>query len=244
MSKTVHIYKHTHNLGSCILGKILYDRGFEVKSIGMPVMDLDDIDPLAPDFVLIMGAPIGVYQAEHFPFVYKEIDMVSRRIEAGKPVMGVCFGAQLIAKALGSDVYPGAHGKEVGWHPLILHEDGRDHPARHLDGSKTNMFHWHGDTFDLPREAKLLASSDKYRQIYSYEDHVLGSQCHLEVRDVRLQEWYVANIAEIMSDKTDITLEQLKKESEANIVTLNTQVTRFFTEWLQNVGLLEEEYAA
>ncbi len=238
MSKTVHIFKHSHNHGSCFLGKVLEEQGFKMRSFGVPILDFDEYDPLEADLLLIMGSPTGIYQAELFPFIDREIDAIQKRVAANKAILGICFGSQLIAKALGGGVYPGSSGEEIGWNPLILTDAGKDSPARHLCGSKTNMFHWHGDTFDLPEGATLLATSDKYRQIYSYGDNVVGLQCHAEIRRQRLKEWYVSSVKDITGENPAVHISDLQKQSEEYVDALNAQVRLFLTEWLEGAGLL------
>ena len=237
MSKTVSIFKHTHNAGSCYLGKILEDQGFQIRSFGVPTMDFEEHDPLESDLLLIMGSPTGVYQADLFPFINKEIDVIKKRVDADKAVFGICFGSQLIAKALGGDVYPGREGREIGWHDLAITEEAKDHPVRHLDAEHTKMFHWHGDTFDLPEGATLLASSERYKQIFGYGDKVLGLQCHAEIRNTRLQEWYVAYVDDITGSDAFIDIEDLRAQGEKYIHALNRQVEKFLVEWLKNAGL-------
>lgn len=239
MSKTVTIFKHTHNSGSCYVGKVLDEHGFEMRSVGVPVMDLDAFDPLEPDLLLVMGAPIGVYQDDYFPFINRERDIIKARIDADKPTLGICFGAQLIASALGSEVYPGKNGREMGWYPLRLTEEGKNHPARHLSGDKTNMFHWHSDTFDLPEGATLLSSSEKYeRQIFSYGKNILGLQCHTEIRNARLEELYVVYVADLTGLDPVIAIDKLRAQGRKYVDHLNIQTKKFLVEWLESVDLL------
>ncbi|MCK5284896.1 MAG: gamma-glutamyl-gamma-aminobutyrate hydrolase family protein [Alphaproteobacteria bacterium] len=238
MSKNVVILKHTHNLGACHLGQILENNGFNVNSLGVPIMDIDTFDSLEPDLLLIMGAPVGIYQADDFPFIHKERSFIKARIDKNKPTLGICFGAQIIASALGAKVYLGDKGREIGWHRLTLTGEGKKHSVRHLDGSKTNMFHWHGDTFDLPDGATLLASSDRYRQAFSYGKNILGFQCHTEIGDIRLQEWYVANVSDITGSNPIVPIKELRKQSGEYVEQLNIQTEKFLVEWLESVGLL------
>ena len=238
MSKTAVILKHTHNQGSCYLGKILEEQDFDVKSLGVPHMDFNAFDPLEHDLMMIMGAPIGIYQAEDYPFVYEEQKMLRKRIEADKPTLGVCFGAQLIASTLGADIYPGDKGKEIGWNPVTMTENAKDHPLRHLDASRTNMFHWHGDTFDMPEGATLLATSDKYKQAFSYGNNILAVQFHTEMRRQRLEEWYVTQVRDLIGPDTVVPIKKLKKQSAEYMDTLNAQTEKFLTEWLEKVKLL------
>jgi GMP synthase (glutamine-hydrolysing) len=240
MNKTALILKHTHQDGSCFLGKTLEEEGFSIRSIGVPTTDFSDFDPLEADLLLVMGGPIGVYQAEDYPFIYDELNILEKRLAADRPTLGICLGSQLIAKALGGEVFLGPQGKEVGWHPLTLTEAGKRHAVRHLGGDKTNMFHWHNDTFTLPGDATLLASSGKYNhQIFSYGRRALGLQCHTEVREIRLREWYVTLVREITGEKALMKIDDLKKQTLQYVDTLNAQTRTFFLEWLHSVDLRE-----
>src|SRR5690606_9988829 len=107
---------------------------------------------------IILGGPIGVYETEDYPFLQKEIDLLKVRLENNLPTLGICLGAQMIAHALGAKVYAG-HAKEIGWSTLQLATlpDNILAPLTNVP-----VLHWHGDTFDLPENATLLASSSLY----------------------------------------------------------------------------------
>jgi GMP synthase (glutamine-hydrolysing) len=188
--------------------------------------------------LVLMGGPVGVYQADDYPFIGQEIEILKARLAADKPTIGVCLGSQMMAKALGSEVYPGTAGKELGWYPLQVNDAGKGGPARHLDGAMTEMFHWHGDTFDLPEGTELIASSAQYaNQIYTHGENALGLQCHPEVMAQQLQEWFVMFTGQITGDDALVGIEQLRAETADNIETLNRQAGLFFNEWLDERGL-------
>lgn len=100
---------------------------------------------IAPDLLVVMGGPMGVYDTADYPWIAPEIDGIAARIAVGRRTLGVCLGSQMIAAALGARVYPG-HGPEVGFAPLANLD--MESPLAHLAG--VAMLHWHGDTFDLP----------------------------------------------------------------------------------------------
>jgi GMP synthase (glutamine-hydrolysing) len=158
-----------------------------------------DADFLTPDLVILMGGPMGVYEGFRHPWIPHEIERVAERLEHGLPTLGVCFGAQLIAAALGADVYAGPR-QEIGFAPLTLTDAGRSSALAHLDA--VPVLHWHGDTFDLPRDTELLASTDSYRhQGFRRGGHLLALQFHAEMGvDPRIEEW--------IAESTD-SLEQL-----------------------------------
>lgn len=130
------------------------------------------------DLLVIMGGPMSVNDEARLPWLIEEKRLVRAALGAGKPVLGICLGAQLIASALGSRVYPNPE-REIGWFPVDA--------AAHSDGdvfafpSSAGVFHWHGETFDLPSGARLLASSEGCRnQAFQIGSRVIGLQFHLE----------------------------------------------------------------
>jgi GMP synthase-like glutamine amidotransferase len=134
------------------------------------------------DWLIVMGGPMGAYEENLYPWLTAEKRFIHNAIEKGIKVLGICLGAQLIASTLGAKVYPNAH-KEIGWFPINLTEGGctsalfRGLPAEIL------VFHWHGDTFDLPVGAKHLAETITCKnQSFSYKNHVLALQFHLDLK--------------------------------------------------------------
>jgi GMP synthase (glutamine-hydrolysing) len=123
---------------------------------------------------------MGAYETEVHPFLKTESGLVEKAIAAGRPVLGVCLGAQLIAQVLGARVYAGER-REVGWAPVELTEGGREDALfAGLEDSIT-VFHFHGDTYELPPDAANLARSPMYeQQAFRWGDTVYGFQFHLE----------------------------------------------------------------
>jgi len=132
------------------------------------------------DLLLIMGGPMSVNDEEHFDWLCAEKRFIRHSIESGKPVLGICLGAQLIASAMGAQVFP-IKEREVGWFPLQRAPDSAGHA---VFGSLPDTFtalHWHGETFDLPPEATCLAQSKGCaHQAFSIGEWALGMQFHLE----------------------------------------------------------------
>lgn len=225
MKKAV-IFTHEPSEGPAIFGEVLPARGFSQNILFTPDDPVDDADA---DLLIVMGGPQGVYESDKYPYLKEEMKIIERRIARGKPVLGVCLGSQLMAAALGAKVYKGSQGPEIGWHDITVNKAGKTTPVRHLDGA---MFHWHGDTFDLPQGATLLASSEKYpHQAFSYGKNALALQCHPEVTAHALEGWYEAFANDMGAAKT----EQLRAETARNIEILNTKAVLFFDEWLESV---------
>lgn len=128
------------------------------------------------DMLIIMGGPMGVYDEDKYEWVALEKQLIKATIAQNKPILGVCLGSQFIASALGAKVYPGPM-KEIGWFPIHVYNKEwltfeNDNPV---------VFHWHGDTFDLPESAQLMASTPEVpNQAYVVNNNVIGLQFHLE----------------------------------------------------------------
>ncbi|KKJ75971.1 hypothetical protein WH95_15515 [Kiloniella litopenaei] len=190
--------------------------------------DKDPIDALEPDILVVLGAPCGVYETENFPFIQEELKAVAERVEAGKPVLGICFGAQLLAQALGSTVYVG-DSFEFGWSPLTLTQAGRHSPINHYATQNREVFHCHGDTFKLPEGATLLASTPSYKvQAFSYGPH-LAMQFHGEVTERGLRRWFIGHIGRIHSM---CGLPHLVKETARVSPTLEALHRSVLQDWL------------
>jgi GMP synthase (glutamine-hydrolysing) len=159
---------------------------------------LDDTIPDIDSFthLLILGGPMAVYEMHRYAYLVNEALLIDRAIKAGRHVLGVCLGAQMIAHVLGARVYPGSR-KEIGWYEVTLTAEGlRDPilPVLALPGkNKAEVFQWHGDTFDLPTGAVRLASSDLYpNQAFRYHDRVYALQFHIEVTPAIVRDWLAA----------------------------------------------------
>ncbi len=171
---------------------------FEERGVKVVVVDAQAIEGASPegyDILLILGGPMSVYQTREFPFLLKELELIRAFDKAGKKVLGVCLGAQLIARALGAKVYKGKMGKEIGWAPISTYAD-----FKALYPEKIDVFHWHGDTFDLPPQATLLARSELYNQAFRVGNRIVGIQCHLELTQEELKKWIDAYKGELASE--------------------------------------------
>ena len=179
---------------------VLYEQGLRVRYFEAGVENLEKAFA-HEGLVIILGGPIGVYETKDYPFLQKEIDLLKVRLEKNLPTIGICLGAQLIAHALGAKVYAG-HAKEIGWSRLSL-ADAAHNPLSAL--ANTPVLHWHGDTFDLPAQAELLASSDLYpNQAFRVGPHILALQFHAEVAADSLEKWLIGHTCELRQAQIDI----------------------------------------
>lgn len=187
-AKTALIIRHVPVEGVAGFRQPIEAAGYEVSRIDVTDPGFATLDLNQPDLLIMMGAPMGVYEADQHPWISCQLRRLSRRLEADLPTLGVCFGAQMIAAALGGRVYPG-HAREVGFHPVRVHPEALDGPLRHL--VEVPVLHWHGDTFTLPEDAELLASSHVYaHQAFRCGPNILALQFHAEMgQDERFHAW-------------------------------------------------------
>jgi GMP synthase-like glutamine amidotransferase len=131
------------------------------------------------DWLIVMGGPMSVNDEHLYSWLRPEKRLISEAIQAGKTVLGICLGAQLIASAVGALVYPNAQ-KEIGWFP-VRRSPGAVTELANLFADNPEVFHWHGDTFDLPRGAVRFLESDACaNQAFTLGSHAIGLQFHLE----------------------------------------------------------------
>ncbi|MCG8095592.1 MAG: gamma-glutamyl-gamma-aminobutyrate hydrolase family protein, partial [Candidatus Thiodiazotropha endolucinida] len=137
------------------------------------------------DLLVIMGGPMSVNDDQEFPWLVEEKEFIKKVIESGKPVLGICLGAQLIACSLGAEVFSNSV-KEIGWIPIRATDSNNQ--SVFLFPEETDVFHWHGETFNLPMGATRIAESAACEnQAYQIGKHVIGLQFHLETTPVSAQ---------------------------------------------------------
>ena len=217
-----------------LLGPLLRQRGHAVHLLDAMIDDLAPLIEDPPDLLVVLGGPIGASDIADYPFLAVERDLVGRRIATGLPTLGICLGAQIIAHSLGSAIYPAAE-KEIGWAPLTLTDAGLAGPLRHL--VDTPVLHWHGDTFDLPAGADLLASTGICaNQAFAIGEATLALQFHAEAAGPSLERWFVGHCVEIAATP-GVTVPELRADTARFSNTLIEQGRTAFAEWLEPLGL-------
>lgn len=186
--KTALIIRHVPYEGVAGFRAPIEAAGYAIDRIDVTDPAFASVDFVAPDLVVMMGGPMGIYERAAHPWIDCEVARLATRIAADRPTLGVCLGAQMIAAAMGSRVYQGP-AKEVGFATLKLADDVADNPLGPIEG--VPVLHWHGDTFDLPEGAERLASSALYEnQAFRRGANVLALQCHPEMgEDPRFDIW-------------------------------------------------------
>lgn len=227
--KTAAVIRHVHFEGLAAFAPVLEQSGYAIRYHEAPTDDLAAPELLDCDILFVLGGPIGAYEEDKYPFLCPELALIERRLASGCPIMGICLGAQLMARALGARVYPGP-AKEIGWAPVTLTEAARRGPARHLEGGP--VLHWHGDTFDLPAGTDLLASTSVCRnQAFSRGNNALALQFHPEATAENLELWFVGHAAEI-SGVPGLTVNALRADSRKFAPEAQQRGRRCFADWL------------
>lgn len=172
-------------------------------------------DPSEIDWLIVMGGPMGVYDEDIYPWLAQEKAFIRKAIENGKTVIGICLGSQLIAEVLGAEVYPNKQ-KEIGWFDVKLSETAKRHPLFEGFEDQFPVFHWHGDTYDLPAGSIHLISSDScLNQAFLYKDKVLGLQFHFEVTEQLLKGMVENGADELLQNETIQSAEQILYQTKS-----------------------------
>lgn len=186
--KTALIVRHTPYEGIAGFRAPLEAAGYALDTVDVTDAGFADLDLSAPDLLVLLGGPMAVHEADAHPWMTGEIARVAQRLERDLPTLGICLGSQIMASAMGAPVYI-AFAKEVGFAAVTMNAAGSTSPLLFLAGIP--MLHWHGDTFDLPHGAELLASTPNCpHQAFRRGRNILALQFHPEMGDdPSFEEW-------------------------------------------------------
>ena len=175
----IHHLQHVPFEGLGSMQSFFLKRGWHLSSshfhLGHSLPAITDFD-----WLIVMGGPMGVHDEIEYPWLPAEKAFIRKSIESGKIVLGICLGAQLIADVLGAEVFKNQF-REIGWFPVERKLDAAESKLAGVLPDKFEVFHWHGDTFAIPQDARILASSEACRnQGFVLDDRIVGLQFHLE----------------------------------------------------------------
>nr|WP_164083001.1 glutamine amidotransferase [Stenotrophomonas pavanii] len=211
------------------LQPLLLAQGWQLQVLQAGIDTLDAAE--AADLLVVLGGPISVNDVDLYPFLNDSIALLQRRLQQQRPTLGICLGAQLMARALGADV-TATGGKEIGFAPLLLTDDGQRSPLQALQGIP--VLHWHGEAFELPAGAHRLASTPACRhQAFAIGNHALALQCHPELDARQFERWLIGHTLELA--QAGISPNDLRAQSRRYGAPLAAAATAMFDHWLQDL---------
>lgn len=191
------------------------------------------------DGVVLLGGPMSVNDMHQLPHLATEMKLIEQAMTRDLPVLGICLGAQLIAKTLGASVYPNQE-KEIGWYDVSPTNHAESDPLLKAFQETEKIFQWHGETFEIPKTGLHLAfSSLCANQAFRYGTNVYGLQFHLEVDEPMIHRWLrvAENKREIVSLDGKIDPERIQQETPQHIGRLNHLSERVFGEFIRLFGI-------
>ncbi|MFT8636379.1 MAG: glutamine amidotransferase [Pseudoclavibacter sp.] len=193
--KTALAVRHVPFEDLGVFAPALAGRGFGIRYLDAGIDPIMPQTFAEPDLLVVLGGPIGVYDTAAYPWLAAEQDALAARLHADRPTLGICLGAQLIARALGARVT--ATGRqEIGYGPLTLTPAGRTSVLAPLDGRP--VLHWHGDQFDIPTGAERLAETPGFpNQAFRAGGRVLALQFHIEADPAQIERWLIGHAHEL-----------------------------------------------
>lgn len=200
------VIQHEEHEGPFLLAAALEQAGFQLNKRFRQVRR-EDVDA---ELVVVLGGPMGVHESDQHPFLREEIGLLNERLAYERPNLGICLGAQMLAAAAGSEVFPGKNGLEVGVAPVRWTKDGLADPVFAGVKPKTPFAHWHQDTFSPVPGATLLASTDRYSQQAFRLGSSYGIQFHPELPASGLEDWLNRGTEKLAARGKDVAA--LKKD--------------------------------
>ena len=232
------VFQHVAHEILGTLDPLLKDSGFRIKYVNFErhpeiVPSLDGYDGL-----IVLGGPMNVDETREYPHLKTEVKLIRTALGENMPILGICLGSQLIAKALGARVKRNGE-KEIGWYDVRPTARGKSDPLVSHFSEVEKIFHWHGDTFGLPEGAELLASSKLCKnQAFRYRDNVYGFQFHLEVDEPMVERWLriPQNRDEIAKTNGKIDPDKIGSETPEYIGRLKDLSDRTFGDFINLFG--------
>ena len=224
------VVQHLSFEGLGVIKDVLYDLNYIIsyKKAGIDLITQDEM--VEADLLILLGSPLSVKDTANYPWLNNLTNLVQKRLSKNRAVLGICFGAQLIALIMGAKVYNSK--KEIGWGLLNLTPEGMRSCLSELKNKK--VLHWHGETFDLPAGAQLLASSEvTQNQAFSIEHNILGLQFHCEIPGKEIESWLIGHNYELI--RSSINISQIRKISEAIGFETWYSSRVMFLKWIKNI---------
>lgn len=225
------IIKHIDIEGPGTFGDFLKEKGEEFRIIELGASDTLSMDLKGIKAVVVLGGPMNVDEENKYPFLKQENAFIQKVLKEEIPYLGICLGSQLLAKAAGAKVVKSPL-KEIGWYNISLTPDGGKDPFLQGFREDEEVYHWHGDMFEIPANGALLATAPGCpHQAMRVGKNAYGIQFHVEVTDKSIKEWcdeYSATDLPGRKEHCTVMLDGYKKNKEA----FNRQANRLYENFL------------
>jgi GMP synthase-like glutamine amidotransferase len=229
----IHCLQHSHLGGEIYLPTWAAEQGHDWTSSIVPsIPSLPAPEDL--DCLMVLGGPMSVWQEDKHPWLKEEKRLLEDLIEAGKPILGICLGAQLLADVLGARTYTGEH-QEIGWRRVEATAESRTHPAGVVLPDAFETFLWHGDSFDIPEGATHLARSAAFESQAFVYGQAMALQFHLEVRPDWVRRIAARDAGELRTSGHVQPLEMILGKPEELYSANNAIMERLLERWLRSV---------
>lgn len=224
------VVQNTKNEGIATLGTLFEEDGFAITTV---LAKKDPIPKMNPSSIVILGAPESAN--DELGYLKDEMKLIQDAVKRNVPVLGICLGSQLIAKAFGARVYQG-NRKEIGFYHDIEFDNESQSNLFHGIQSPATVFHWHGDTFDMPKNGIRLAHSKDYQNQAIKVGSAVGVQFHMEVDEPTIRLWLEKSKTELDSAPY-ISPEEIIKSIPKNIDTIKNNMRVFYRNFKMEFNL-------
>ena len=217
---------------------LLKNEGFRVRYINFGREPEPDVTIEKYDGLIVLGGPMNVSQADQYPHLLVEQELLARALDKDIPIMGICLGAQLLAKTLGAEVMR-CPKKEIGWYDVTPTEAGLADPVLGHFKRTRKIFEWHGDAFETPKGAHCLAGSKAWpNQAFRYGDKAYGFQFHLEVDEPLINRWLSTPryLEELKAMGEHVDPEAIRKDTALYIEELKSLSNKVFGAFVEILG--------
>ena len=229
------VLQHIAVEGPGRLASFLQQHGWELVTTALYAGERLPAEPQDYQAIIIMGGPMGVYDEADYAFLPAEQTFLQRALAQNVPMLGICLGSQLLAKALGARVYRNPC-KEIGWYTVDLTPEGRTDPLFQRVSSPVPVFQWHGDAFELPAGAVALASSPQCtHQAFRYGERVYGLLFHLELVPAMIHSWLATFQEELASVQAYIDPQRIVADMPRYLEPYQQVSTQIFTNLVDHV---------
>jgi GMP synthase (glutamine-hydrolysing) len=232
--KHVRVVRHVPQEALGNLEAVLRDRGSELEVVdcfaeNWPAIERAGFQPHQLAGLVVMGGPMHADETGPFPFLATEVDWLRQAVAAGLPTLGICLGAQLLAKSLGARVFRN-RVQEIGWHALELLPAALADPLLAGTPATETVFQWHADTFDLPPGAVHLARSAACeQQMFRYGANAWGLQFHLEITAEMVADWLVdPQLCGALRNRNEINPDEIRRRAPGELAKMAPLAERIF----------------